>query len=422
MDNVAYISLGSNLGDSPGYLREALNRLARIGTPVANSDFYRSLPWGNTNQPDFYNAVAAIDMGKRGDPQRLLYALTAIEAEYDRARVERWGPRTLDIDLLLYGDIVEHTRDCTVPHPHMRERGFVLAPLVEIAPDLRLPPDGAAAKDLLNNLPASERAGVARLRGTAHLPAARQIDYDDAAGPGPQYSAMRPLSEFDHRIFDATLTAMRFGPKMRVLDVGCGTGRFTRLLGERGADVTGVDRSEIMLEQARAQTDGGNPKYVRVDAVDQLPGRAWDAITAFFSIHHFSSIDRFLLLAKQHLAPGGTLAIASFPHRHFIESPFADFFPSFAGIDLARFPSAPAVVRMLRQTGFADIEERELTGQVTQDYATLEDLVRNKYVSTFHLLDEREFQAGLASMHAAWSHKADITRPLRAIVVSGRRP
>src|ERR1700737_3632592 len=169
MNSIAYISLGSNVGDSPGYLREALMKVARIGTPVTNSDFYRTKPWGKTRQPYFYNAVAALDMGKRRDPQRLLYSLLTIEAEYERTRIERWGPRTLDLDLLLYDDIVEKTAQCIVPHPHLRARAFVLAPLAEIAPNVGIPPDGAKPEAVLSDLPFEERAGVTRLPHTGHL-------------------------------------------------------------------------------------------------------------------------------------------------------------------------------------------------------------------------------------------------------------
>jgi 2-amino-4-hydroxy-6-hydroxymethyldihydropteridine diphosphokinase len=422
MNSIAYISLGSNVGDSPGYLREALMKLARIGTPVTNSDFYRTKPWGKIRQPYFYNAVAALDMGKRLDPQRLLYALLAIEAEYERVRIERWGPRTLDLDLLLYDDIVEKSAQCIVPHPHLRARAFVLAPLAEIAPNLAIPPDGAKPEAVLGDLPFEERAGVTRLPHTGHLPPPRHVNYDAPAGPASNYESFRRASEFDSTVFETVGSAIRFGPKMRILDVGCGTGRFTRLFAQRQAIVTGIDSSQAMLAQAHEASPGDNPSYVLGDAVHTLPGKNWDAVTAFFSVQHFSSLERFLALAKQKLASNGTLAIASFPHRHFCESPFCEFFPSFAGIDMARFPSAPALVRLLREAGFAQIEQHDVTGEVAHDFPTLDQLVKNKYLSTFHLLDEAEFQNGVAAMRAAWGDKDRITRSLMSAVVSAKRP
>jgi len=420
--NLAYVALGSNLGDAPGYLREALARLAMVATPVANSDFYITRPWGKPNQPHFYNAVVALDMGRRRDPQRLLYALTAIETEYERTRVDRWGPRTLDLDLLAYDDIVDENPRYTVPHPLLRQRAFVLAPLADIAPDLRLPPDGATPKELLEKLTPEERENIVRLPGTGHLPAARAVDYDADQGPGAEYDQLRPLSAFDREVFDAVANAVHASRGMKILDVGCGTGRFSRLLADAGATVTGLDKSETMLARAREQSPGGNPTYVSGDAVEHVPGENWNAITAFFTVHHFSSLDRFLLLAKQKLVPEGTLAIASFPHRHFAESPFARFFPNFAAIDMARFPSAPALSRMMRQVGFANIEQRDVVGEAVHDFPSIERLVQHKYISTFHLLDNAELAEGLESMRAAWGGAAEIRRALMSVVISGRRP
>jgi len=420
--NVAYVSLGSNLGDAPGYLREALNRLAAIGTPVANSDFYITQPWGKSGQPKFYNAVAALDMGRRHDPQRLLYTLTAIESDYERTRSERWGPRTLDLDLLLYDDVVAGGEQLVVPHPRMRERAFVLAPLADIAPDLPVPPDGITPRALLARLSPEARAGVIKLPNTGRLPAPRTVDYDADLGPGADYDRLRPLSAFDRSLFDAVAEATNVQPGERVLDVGCGTGRFTRLFAERGVQATGADRSDVMLARAREHSKGEKPAYVQCDAVEDLPGGAWNALSAFLSIHHFSSVERFVMLSKQRLASGGTLAIATFPHRHFAESPFVRFFPHFAGVDMARFPSAPALSRMLRQAGFANVEQRDVVGEAVQSYETVERLVREKYVSTFHLLDQAEIDAGIETMRSAWQSLSEIRRPIIAVVISGRRP
>jgi 2-amino-4-hydroxy-6-hydroxymethyldihydropteridine diphosphokinase len=144
---VAFIGLGSNLGDREGNLRAALARLTELGE-VRASSFRETDPVGVTDQPRFLNAAAEVstDLPARD----LLDALLAIERDLgrDRAREERWGPRTLDLDLLLYGDDVIDEPGLTVPHPRLAERRFVLEPLHELAPGLLLP-DGTAIRDLI---------------------------------------------------------------------------------------------------------------------------------------------------------------------------------------------------------------------------------------------------------------------------------
>ena len=144
---VAYIGLGSNLGDREENLRSALARLAELGTARASS-FRETDPVGVTDQPRFLNAAAELstDLPARD----LLRALLAIERDQgrDRSREIRWGPRPLDLDLLLYGDEVIDEPGLTVPHPRLAERRFVLEPLHELAPALVLP-DGTPVGDLL---------------------------------------------------------------------------------------------------------------------------------------------------------------------------------------------------------------------------------------------------------------------------------
>lgn len=135
----AYVGLGSNLEEPVRQLLAAFDELAALpGTHlVARSRLYGSTPVGPAGQPDYVNAVAALDTTL--SPDDLLDALFAIEQAHARVRVERWGPRTLDLDLLLHGDAVVATGRLTLPHPRLRERGFVLVPLHEIAPGLVLP-------------------------------------------------------------------------------------------------------------------------------------------------------------------------------------------------------------------------------------------------------------------------------------------
>jgi 2-amino-4-hydroxy-6-hydroxymethyldihydropteridine diphosphokinase len=145
---VAYIGLGANLGDREGNLRASLERLAELG-PVRASSFRETDPVGVTDQPRFVNAAAELETDV--SPQELLAELLEIEHELgrDRARERRWGPRTIDLDLLLYGDEVLDEPGLTVPHPRLAERRFALEPLLELAPELRLP-DGRRIRDLLD--------------------------------------------------------------------------------------------------------------------------------------------------------------------------------------------------------------------------------------------------------------------------------
>ena len=141
------IALGSNLGDRAALLGVAVDAVAaRIGPIVALSSIYETAPVGGPEQGDYLNAVVIVDTVL--DARAVLDGLLAIEGDHGRERRERWGPRTLDLDLLLYGtDTIDRT-GLTVPHPELRRRRFVLEPLVEAWPDAVLP-DGTRVADLL---------------------------------------------------------------------------------------------------------------------------------------------------------------------------------------------------------------------------------------------------------------------------------
>jgi 2-amino-4-hydroxy-6-hydroxymethyldihydropteridine diphosphokinase len=145
----AYIGLGSNLGEREATLREALTRLSELDgvAVVAVSSFRETDPVGNADQPRFVNAAAELETSL--GPRELLERLLEVERSLgrDRTREERWGPRTVDLDLLLYGDETVGEPGLEVPHPRLAERAFVLEPLVELDPGLRLP-DGRALRDL----------------------------------------------------------------------------------------------------------------------------------------------------------------------------------------------------------------------------------------------------------------------------------
>ncbi|WP_020182822.1 2-amino-4-hydroxy-6-hydroxymethyldihydropteridine diphosphokinase [Methylotenera sp. 1P/1] len=136
---IAYIALGSNLQDPVKQVSRAFDALAQLPATrlLLRSSLYKTAPVGYDNQPDFINAVAKIDTLL--EPTVLLRQLLAVEATFGRERPFPNAPRVLDLDLLLYDQIAMHTPELILPHPRMHERGFVLLPLAEIAPDLILP-------------------------------------------------------------------------------------------------------------------------------------------------------------------------------------------------------------------------------------------------------------------------------------------
>lgn len=139
----AYLALGSNLGERAEHLQTAIDALAAADdvTVVAVSAIYETDPVGGPDQGRYLNAVVALDTALT--PRDLLALAQRLETDAQRVRVERWGPRTLDVDVLLVGDTVVSDPDLEVPHPRMWERGFVLAPLHDVAPDLvEEPADG----------------------------------------------------------------------------------------------------------------------------------------------------------------------------------------------------------------------------------------------------------------------------------------
>lgn len=144
--------MGSNLDDPAAQLRRALKALEDLpGTHVVQaSSLYRTPPWGDTDQPDFVNAVAEIETTLA--PLPLLQALLDLEQAMGRVRARRYGPRVIDLDLLLHGDASLQHEALSLPHPRMQERAFVMWPLAEIAPELELPAYGRVI-DIARRLP-----------------------------------------------------------------------------------------------------------------------------------------------------------------------------------------------------------------------------------------------------------------------------
>jgi 2-amino-4-hydroxy-6-hydroxymethyldihydropteridine diphosphokinase len=154
----AYLGLGSNRGDRLAKLREGLERLAPAVQVEAVSPVYETEPVGVVDQPSFLNAVCRASTGL--EPHPLLDWVKQIERAAGRRPGPRWGPRPLDIDILLYGDAVVDLPDLQIPHPRLVERAFVLCPLADLAPDVLVPGSGQTVRELLAGLDVS---GVRKL-------------------------------------------------------------------------------------------------------------------------------------------------------------------------------------------------------------------------------------------------------------------
>jgi len=154
MPQVAYLSLGSNVADREKHLRDAIAQLGSAGKVVAVSSFYETEPVELTSQDWFLNCAVALETAET--PVQLIAATLNIEEKMGRKRVQKKGPRTIDIDIVLFGDSVVQTPELIIPHPKMHQRRFVLAPLAEIAPEARHPVLKRAVRELLEALPAGQ--------------------------------------------------------------------------------------------------------------------------------------------------------------------------------------------------------------------------------------------------------------------------
>ncbi|MFC7372338.1 2-amino-4-hydroxy-6-hydroxymethyldihydropteridine diphosphokinase [Fictibacillus iocasae] len=169
--NKVYISAGSNLGDREGYLLKALELLQREpGITVQQvSPIYETDPVGYTDQPAFLNLALLLETDMK--PDQILAKALDIELKLERKRKEKWGPRTLDLDILLYNSESIQTEQLQVPHPRILERSFVLIPLIDIAPNLEVPGTGKTVSEALCEL--KDKEGVRIWK---------KIEWEDASG------------------------------------------------------------------------------------------------------------------------------------------------------------------------------------------------------------------------------------------------
>ena len=160
--NQVYIGLGTNIEPRESYLKKAIHQLFQHDAIniTKQSSIYETEPVGFTEQSHFLNMVLEINTSLT--PLALLDVCQGIESHLGRERVIRFGPRTIDLDILLYNNENMKTERLTIPHPRMHERGFVLTPLAEIAPNAILPPIGTTSKELLNKLPEAEKKGIVK--------------------------------------------------------------------------------------------------------------------------------------------------------------------------------------------------------------------------------------------------------------------
>jgi 2-amino-4-hydroxy-6-hydroxymethyldihydropteridine diphosphokinase len=154
MLTVVYLSLGSNIGDREKHLREAQQRLGALGRVTTASSFYETEPIEFTQQDWFLNCAIGLETDLT--PQQLMSSILKIEKSMGRRRVQKKGPRIIDIDILLFGDAIFNSDEVTVPHPAMHKRRFVLEPLVEIAPDVRHPVLQRTIIELRDALPSGQ--------------------------------------------------------------------------------------------------------------------------------------------------------------------------------------------------------------------------------------------------------------------------
>jgi ubiquinone/menaquinone biosynthesis C-methylase UbiE len=234
----------------------------------------------------------------------------------------------------------------------------------------------------------------------------------DFAALADGYDELRPAGESWRELAEVELAEL--GPAARLLDVGCGTGRFAVFAAERlGARVWGIDPSPEMLDQARRR--GARGVGWKQAAAEHLPFKyGWfDAAHAHLVMHVVDDLAAALSEMARVLCPGGRLVVVSFRTEHFDRFHLNPYFPTLAGVDRARFPDPAALSAAIAGAGFHGVAERGLHQQVALAPQTVLERVRGRYISTLHLLGERDYQDGLARLeHDLAGRKQPVTADL----------
>jgi ubiquinone/menaquinone biosynthesis C-methylase UbiE len=238
----------------------------------------------------------------------------------------------------------------------------------------------------------------------------------------PDYDRLRPAGEGWHELAERSLAAL--AGARRLLDLGCGTGRFAVLAAERlGGRVWGVDTSDEMLREARARRGGGRVGWRRAEAA-RLPFKeGWfDAVHSHLVLHLVDHRPAAIAEMARVLGPGGRAVVGTFAIEHFREFFLNRYFPSIPAIDLARFPDPAGLCDELAAAGLPDVGVERFDQPVTAAAADVVERVRGRYISTLRLLDEDEYRGGLARLEAdvaAGCERFDYT--LRWALVTARR-
>jgi SAM-dependent methyltransferase len=238
----------------------------------------------------------------------------------------------------------------------------------------------------------------------------------------PDYDRLRPAGEGWLELAERALAAL--DGALRLLDVGCGTGRFAVLAAERlGARVWGVDASAEMLAQARDRTGAGRVGWRRAEA-SRLPFRnGWfDAVHSHLVLHLVDDLPTAIGEVARVLAPRGRVALGTFAPEHFREFFLNPYFPSIPAIDLARFPDPDRLCADLTAAGFANAQVERFDQPVTAGARDVVERVRGRYISTLRLLAPDEYEAGLARLEADVAAGLEhFTYALRWTLVTARR-